>query len=1119
MEMRKRKPKNAIAYKNYEDFFFYKSYERKKRITKSSSNIVVDDKRKSTSNEIEGGSFLLESKEHEENEEEEKCSKVSKYEMNSSGVHDCAKVDGKESHTGDNCDYPDYNAVSGESHGDDPFTYLLSSSDEASEEESSNSWQGKISRGRTTKRNATKGKAAKKKAVKEKNAKGVREKETKKEKNIVEKEKIHVFQATIEEKSEEGKGSKKYNNFISDKFKKFMSEKKEHKYDVDLFSYLSALSGKDERRGRNGFLIFLMSEVQKEIQRSEEARLIEEAYPVDEMQRKQDYHNLYIDGELYEGDPGKKGSQAKNEVNIRKKIEFDCIMNHDNENLRNVFFLENITIHYNNKKVTVFPFKSTEIIERVNTNTKKKKKVHMKNIYSAKEHHLNYDNVYEHVNNIKIGLDIRRESEEYIYINDNYVHLNEDIIAFLYFLLLCNYYFCNNLKEKKKVHRSSDSFNVENILRNMDEYLSRELEKENIFLNLCAPVIYLDFSDSINVVDFLYHVVDANVHSSSDRCHREESTVCSTQLRKNKRLNLIDTKRNEKKVGEDVDMMQNMLPFELLCRCKKLFTGSLLAISVCSYLNNSMFFDSGKKSRNFVFVYFVSQQMGKPAFLDIVELHRICKKVEWVKIGNESPDRESATQDRTKTYQLGERCSFVRDNREYIYLLLCQVGSKIRIYGMSKESFLEQLFNSLKSEHNDTGSSRYIELCLSNTKIKKLFTYKNDELISDFSYSICVKNGKRFLKLAICSNTVKIKIVEIFLSDSKKWEEEVSPKARTVNIPFNQRDARNFLFFPFKRIHHPGGRNLKDVYSSRDNISLGEQINSVPVNAMGAPSDDREMNVDEIVAQAVSGVKEICSESANCTSDENTNSVITNWWIDISEDSLHIQHGILSLCSFYPCVNSFLLCISTKEGDIIIMDIRNSNELFYFKRKTESISHLRWYSNSCISFGQDKGCIIHLFENKYFLNIDKTWNNFIEIICLHSCIINNMYMFIFDDGTIIKGKLKKSPSKIKPKEIILWTTSTFELDPEVLLKISSIKNDQIESMSLILLYEYLQGLQNIFNNGIEMRKSKLYEANVSRRVIALTPKSISFANFDKNFVTAYGNACGLIHIFSGEKDA
>lgn len=85
------------------------------------------------------------------------------------------------------------------------------------------------------------------------------------------------------------------------------------------------------------------------------------------------------------------------------------------------------------------------------------------------------------------------------------------MIVFLYFLLICNS-LSNDIKENTSEEENKsitknineeETLNIENILDNLEEYLSKDLSSENIFLSLCCPINYMDFSDSINMVTYL----------------------------------------------------------------------------------------------------------------------------------------------------------------------------------------------------------------------------------------------------------------------------------------------------------------------------------------------------------------------------------------------------------------------------------------------------------------------------------------------------------------------------------------------------------------------------------------------------------------------------------------
>ncbi|CRH00423.1 conserved Plasmodium protein, unknown function [Plasmodium relictum] len=844
--------------------------------------------------------------------------------------------------------------------------------------------------------------------------------------DVYKKSKWDSIKIKLKKKEQVYKKGKRKNseNYIDDRIRSLLNEKIDF-YDIDFFKYLSYLNDKNENED---LLNFIISEFSKEIN---------------------------IKNQFNKSTTKKNCYKEKNVINIKENIEIEYILNYeDNKNLRNIFFLENIQIDFSNKKIDVLPFKSETIVENVKIKKVQKKRSNFRNQQNLEGN----QKITENRDELKICLEKKKlKIGNHIYINDMCISLNSYVTKFLYFLLICDYLYKDTTdNEKEKLYKT---FNMRLIIEKIDKELSKDLTLENIFLSLCSPIIYLDFSDNINIVSFLSYYLCENNKNESIYENKEGNDEGNDVFDEKGESNDEPENENTDVPLENGDKNKYVyeLMDDLISKCFKLFNGSLLGISVCSYLNNFMFFNSTKKSRNFIFIYFISEYMCKPIFVNIIENNTVCKKLSWIKFDSISEKK--------------------REN-EYIYLLLCLLGNKIKIYGISKYNFF---VNILLSTKNEDYSIEYIENnLLKKNKLKKLFTYKSSDILNDFSYSICIKNNKRFLRLAVCYNNFKIKIINISLNEINKNKiNNIIDKSKTLNISFQS--CNNDLGFIFKK-----NENIKIKYKWQMNESNKDNM-----------KDDRNM----------SELKE-----------EEKKVYMEKYEINVYEDLIFLQHGILSLCSFYPCINSYLLCVCSKEGNVVIIDIRNNNELFFFKRKTETVSHLKWYNNSCILFGQDKGCILHLFEKKYILNIDKTNNNLIDILCLNSFILNDIFMFIFDDGTILNGKLKKSKSKVKYKEFFIWKTKDFELNPHNLLKISCIKNEQAHLVSLILLYEYLQGLQNIFNNGIKIIKSNKYETKINKKTIALTPKSISFANFDKNYVIACGSASGLVHLFSRIKD-
>ncbi|GAW81316.1 hypothetical protein, conserved [Plasmodium gonderi] len=676
--------------------------------------------------------------------------------------------------------------------------------------------------------------------------------------------------------------------------------------------------------------------------------------------------------------------------------------------------------------------------------------------------------------------------------------------------------------EGRNSKEPSAYFNLKKIVKNMELEMVKTVQEQNIFLSLCAPIIHLDFSSNINFVNCLRDTLDSlfpkgvtDVRNDYINGQRENSSTLHTRRGKKAQKEVKGRESEEKENGEvkngkkengevkngkkengevkngkkengevkngkkenGEELMLQELMKGLLTICEKMFEGNFLAISTCSYLNSYMFYSSSKRSRNFIFIYFLSQYYSKPIFFDIIEVSHICKKLEWIKFF--------------------DRVENGKENEEtYIYLLLCQIGNDINIYSISKHNFFDKLYDSVMNEPNSLEPIDYIRQKIESKKFQKVFTYHNEQPLSDFSYCICINDNQRFLKIALTFNSTKIKVVSVYLREINK--------ATKVNRFIEREQTTN-----------------ASIHACAD--YLRSHFKDPPVEIIGQDNDlavyyDMETEAVEVVEAEEEDLQTNAQRYAIVVNRYELNNLgETSYDVGFYEDVLYLQQGIISVCSFFPCLNSYLLCISTKEGEMIIIDIRNNRELYFFKRKTETMTHIKWHENGCISFGQEKGCIIHLFENKYFLNIDKPWNVETDIVCIHSSLINDMYLFLFDDGTVLKGKLKGNSSKVKISELFLWKTSNFQMDPDVLLSITSEECDEIESVSRILLYEYLWGLQNIFKNGIIIRRSKCLETNINKKTIALTPKCVSVANLDKNYLIAYGNGSGLIHLFLRKK--
>ncbi|SOV74482.1 conserved Plasmodium protein, unknown function [Plasmodium sp. gorilla clade G3] len=1027
-------------------------------------------------------------------------------------------------------------------------------------------------------------------------------------------------------KNEEKKPRKKRfekKNTIVERMHNFIYQKNEY-FDLDLFKYLSILTEIDEQKMNEHFSYFVISEFLNVMRFSKRGR---ENINQDVIKQKNINDNIYIDDHIdcqnikekviYINENSEMKKEEESDIsrmnvsnyisnkifNIKENIDLKCILNHDNTNWRNIFFLEDIQIHLNNKKFKVSPFSSESVVDNIKKSylLKKKKK---KNICHIKQKvkDENHD-FYNYLEKIKIYInrqkknrqeERRKEYEEnnsfdmetnVDMIDENNI-LHPDMIVFLYFLLICNS-LCNEIKENsieeenksqgKNINEEETLKNIENLLDNLEEYLSKDLSSENIFLSLCCPINYMDFSDSINMVTYLsfflnekngmnkniynkdtYHINlcynNKNNNIFEDEVlYNDKNTIennnYTRSIIKNDVKNSIyqnnDNIYNKKKENYIYNLINDMM-----IKCSEIFEGNILSISIYSYLNSDAYYNSDKPGRNFIVFYFLSKYLCKPILIDIIEHTYMCKKMEWIKFDSLNE---------------GKR-------KEYIYLLLCLLGNKIKIFAISKYYFFVNIYMSLKNQRKKDSYNNIYSFIKKEKrmekknkkkkqKIKKIFTYTSSEYINDFSYTICIKDHKRYLKIALCFNNFKIKIIDIILNIVNKEENKINTfieNSKTINISLQYgEEYEKFLFFnknetKINKNMQSFEGNIKENEELIDNYSWNKEMKKKENFLLTNCSSDNE-NKDDKNDDVINYDDVDCSDHHNidCVNDRNNNLYISDKGnthlethndipfsikkkkinlsnniyvsninkINIREEIICLQHGVLSLCSFYPCINSYLLCLCSKDGNIVIIDIRNSKELFYFKRKTETCSHLKWYRNSCISFGQDKGSIINLFENKYILNIDKSFFNTVDNSCLNSVLIgDHMYLFLYDDNTILKGQTKENSSKNKYNEFFLWKTKCVDLDPSILLEISCMQTEDIYSVSMILLYEYLRGLQNVLNDGIKIVRSKKWDQECTGKNRALTPKSISYASFDKNYIIAYGTSCGLIHIFSQEKD-
>ncbi|KJP87499.1 hypothetical protein AK88_02803 [Plasmodium fragile] len=913
-------------------------------------------------------------------------------------------------------------------------------------------------------------------------------------------------------KSKCGKGNrKKLKNALSDRARGFVDEGHSLQYDVDLFHYLSCLSErKNDAHDWKGdqtahaLINLIIDELVKKTYQKKKGK----NSPV--QTNKQCNNN---------SDAAIKGYHEENSINIKEKISFETIKNYDETNLRHMFFLENINIDYNGRKVELSPFKSTIIEETAMTKGSRKVSL-TKRRKSRTKKESNMRNCDKHGNTspctqmerLKVCVERKVDNlqSSQIYLNDHHFPLNSEGIQFLYFLLLCDCLYdglYENKSQKEQEGGGEDGnseectrgnysqwenqndvdgalerpdgedlpsayINVKKIMTGMEAEMVKMGHEQNIFLSLCAPIVYLDFSSSVNFVDYLKEILDASLANGSTICDNGRVVM----------PNHKNSGRQEaQKEHDQEDPLLHDLMNDLLKMCAQMFEGNFLAVSTCSYLNSYMFLSSEKRSRNFIFIFFVSPFFSKPLLVDIVEVNHMCKKVEWVKLPWGNGHKKGSGRDSGDSAE--KRTAKERRERD-LHLLLCLGGNEISIYAIPKRHLLLKLYDSAKNEPTCAEPTEYIKQKIADTKLEKVFSYHDEEGLSDFSYSICVNDNQRFLKIALTFNSTRIKVLSVYLSEISRYAKITRFIEREDTTNACVHTSTDYLLSHFK---NPLG----------DGTGLGKGSNHKGERAPGeeVPLSPEPIHTNEFPQPG---------QDTHC--------------VAFHEDILHLQQGIISVCSFYPCLNSYLLALSSKEGEMIIIDIRNNNELYFCKRKTESVTHMRWYENSCLSFGQEKGCIIHLFENKYFLNIDKDWISQVDIICIHSSLLNDMHVFLFDDGTVVRGKLKGNLSKANISELFVWKTPNFELDPEVLLNISEEKGDETESVSRILLYEYLQGLQSIFRNGVKIGKSKAVEANAREKTIALTPKCVSIANLGQKYLIAYGNGSGLIHVCSREKE-
>ncbi|EUD68364.1 hypothetical protein C922_01384 [Plasmodium inui San Antonio 1] len=887
---------------------------------------------------------------------------------------------------------------------------------------------------------------------------------------------------------------KKLKNTLSDRVRSFLDEGHSLHYEVDLFHYLSCVSERKNDaldwqgdQSAHTLINFVIHELLKKTHQKRERK-------DPPLQTNKQYSHNY--------DAAIKGHHDENDINIKEKISFEHIKNYDETNLRHMFFIENIKIDYNGREVELSPFKST-IFEETAVRTGSGKVSLIKRKKTKTQKKVNLRKYAKHRNTspstrmekLKVCVNLKPDNllSSNIYLNDHPFSLNLEGIQFLYFLLLCDCLYDgldeNGSQEEQEVGGEEDNsekctkrnyshwekqndvdgalerpdgddspcgyFNLNKIMTNMEAEMVKMRQEQNILLSLCAPVIHLDFSSGVNFVDCLKDVLDASLPNGETTCDNDRVVMPShkisglrTRGRKKAPKGHV---REDPLLHEQKDPLPHDLMNDLPKICAQIFEGSFLAVSTCSYLNSYMFLSSEKSSRNFIFIFFVSPFCSKPLLFDIVEVKHMCKKVEWIKL----PSRKGSERNNDVDSGDSAREPTAKERRErHLHLLLCLMGNEISIYVIPKRHLVLKLYDAAKNEPTSLEPTEYIKEKIADTKLEKVFSYHDEEALTDFSYSICVNDNQRFLKIALTFNSTRIKVLSVYLREITKYGKITRFIEREETTNACAHTCADYLLSHFK---NPlgGGTGFEKGINHMGETSPGEEvpITPEPLHANELPQSGKD---------------------THC--------------VAFHEDILHLQQGIISVCSFYPCLNSYLLCVSSKEGEIIIIDIRSNNELYFFKRKTESVTHMRWYENSCLSFGQEKGCIIHLFENKYFLNIDKDWTSQVDIICIHSSLLNDIHLFLFDDGTVLVGKLKGNLSKVKIRELFLWKTPNFQLDPKVLLSISAEKGDETESVARILLYEYLQGLQSIFRNGVKIGKSKAVEANARENTIALTPR-------------------------------
>ncbi|GAB66826.1 hypothetical protein PCYB_101760 [Plasmodium cynomolgi strain B] len=926
----------------------------------------------------------------------------------------------------------------------------------------------------------------------------------------------HAVKCLVE-KSKCGKGKrKKLKNTLSDRVRGFVDEEHSLHYDVDLFHYLSCLSERKSNahnwqgdQSAHALINFIIEELVKKIQQKRERK------DPTVQTNKQCSHN---------SDTAIKGYHDENDINIKEKISFEQIKNYDETNLKHMFFIENINIDYNGRKVELSPFKSTIIGETAVTTASGKVSLikHKKSKTKKKLNLLKYAN---HRNTSpctrmqKLKVCVNRKIDNLlssqICLNDHHFSLNSEGIQFLYFLLLCdclhdglyengsqeeqggggeeekqqeekekkkNYDKCTsrNYSEWEKqddaegaLERSdgNDSpcgyFNMKKIMTNMEAEMVKMGQEQNIFLSLCAPVIHLDFSNGVNFVDCLKEVLYASLPNGATTCDNDREVMPSD---KSSGLRTRGRKKAQKERDREDPLLHDREDPLLHDREDPLLherkdpllhdrEDPLLHNREDPLLHNRE--DPLLHNREDPLLHDLMNDLLKicaqikPLLFDIVEVNHICKKVEWVKLpGGKGGEKDSERDGEVDSGDIAKKRTANERRERHLHLLLCLVGNEISIYAIPKSHLLLKLYDSAKNEPTSVESTEYIKQKIADTKFEKVFSYQDEEALTDFSYSICVSDNQRFLKIALTFNSTRIKVLSVYLREISRYAKITRFIEREETTNACVHTCADYLLSHFK---NPlgDGTHLEKGTSHRGETAPGEEV----------PLAQEALHIKELPQSG---------KDTHC--------------VAFHEDILHLQQGIISVCSFYPCLNSYLLCVSSKEGEMIIIDIRSNNELYFFKRKTESVTHMRWYENSCLSFGQEKGCIIHLFENKYFLNIDKDWTSQVDIICIHSSLLNDMHLFLFDDGTVLRGKLKGNLSKVKISELFLWKTPNFELDPEVLLSISAEKGDETDSVSRILLYEYLQGLQSIFRNGVRIGKSKAVEANAREKTIALTPR-------------------------------